>query len=88
MLKEFKSFLTATNALAIDVIIGAAVGKVVGSLESDIMMPLISLIVPGGAWRDLKLVLPRRQVLGHFGRARQSARACPRAPAAAMPLRA
>jgi large conductance mechanosensitive channel len=59
MLKDFKAFLMQTNALAlaIGVIIGAAVGKVVGSLVSDILMPVIGLVIPGGAWRDLKMVL-------------------------------
>jgi large conductance mechanosensitive channel len=59
MLKEFKEFLLKTNALAlaVGVIIGAAVGKVVSSLVADILMPLISLLIPGGAWRDAKLVL-------------------------------
>lgn len=59
MLKDFKAFLMQTNALAlaIGVIIGAAVGKVVGSLVGDILMPVIGLMIPGGAWRDLKMVL-------------------------------
>ena len=59
MLQEFRDFLTKTNALAlaIGVIIGAAVGKVVGSLVSDILMPIISLGIPGGSWRDAKIVL-------------------------------
>ncbi|HYM80882.1 MAG TPA: MscL family protein, partial [Candidatus Limnocylindria bacterium] len=59
MLKDFKAFLLQTNAfaLAIGVIIGAAIGKVVGSLASDILMPLIGTILPGGAWREQKIVL-------------------------------
>ena len=59
MIGEFKKFLLETNALAlaVGVIIGAAVGKVVGSLVSDIIMPLIGTAVPGGAWREAKLVL-------------------------------
>ena len=59
MLKEFKSFLLQTNALAlaVGVIIGAAVGKVVSSMVSDILMPIIGLAIPGGAWRDQKFVL-------------------------------
>ena len=59
MLKEFKAFLMQTNALAlaVGVIIGGAVGKVVGSLASDILMPLIGVIIPGGAWRELRIVL-------------------------------
>ena len=59
MLKEFKEFLLRTNALAlaVGVIIGAAVGKVVSSLVSDILMPIIGLFVPGGAWREAAIVL-------------------------------
>ncbi len=56
---EFKQFLLQTNALAlaVGVIIGAAVGKVVSSIVSDILMPAIGLMIPGGAWRELKWVL-------------------------------
>ncbi len=59
MLKEFKDFLLKTNALAlaVGVIIGGAVGKVVSSLVSDILMPLISLAIPGGSWRETRIVL-------------------------------
>jgi len=59
MLNEFKEFLLKTNALAlaVAVIIGGAVGKLVGSLVSDIIMPIIGVVIPGGAWRDLKIVL-------------------------------
>ncbi len=59
MFKEFKNFLLQTNALAlaVGVIIGGAVGKVVSSLVADILMPLISLVIPGGNWRAAKIVL-------------------------------
>lgn len=59
MIQEFRKFLLQTNALAlaIGVIIGGAVGKVVSSLVADILMPVIGLLIPGGAWRELKLVL-------------------------------
>ena len=59
MIKDFKMFLLQTNALAlaIGVIIGGAVGKVVSSLAGDILMPLIGLGIPGGAWREQKIVL-------------------------------
>lgn len=59
MLKEFKEFLLKTNALAlaVGVIIGGAVGKVVSSLVADVLMPLISLVIPGGSWRDARIVL-------------------------------
>jgi len=59
MLAEFKKFLFQTNALAlaVAVIIGAAVGKLVGSLVDDVIMPVIGLVIPGGAWRELRWVL-------------------------------
>ena len=59
MLKEFKNFLLQTNALAlaVGVIIGGAVGKVVSSLVSDILMPVIGLAIPGGSWREAKIIL-------------------------------
>ncbi len=62
MLKEFKEFLLKTNALAlaVGVIIGGAVGKVVSSLVSDILMPIIGVAIPGGAWRELAIVLSRK----------------------------
>lgn len=59
MLQEFRKFLLQTNALAlaVGVIIGAAVGKLVASLVSDILMPVIGMVIPGGAWRELSIVL-------------------------------
>lgn len=59
MLKEFREFLLKTNALAlaVGVIIGGAVGKVVSSIVADLLMPIIGLVVPGGTWRDIKIPL-------------------------------
>lgn len=59
MVTEFRKFLLQTNALAlaVGVIIGAAVGKVVSSLVGDILMPIIGLLIPGGAWREQKWIL-------------------------------
>jgi large conductance mechanosensitive channel len=63
MLNEFKEFLLKTNALAlaVGVIIGGAVGKVVSSIVSDLLMPVIGLLIPGGAWRDLRIVLSQHE---------------------------
>lgn len=60
-MKEFREFLLKQNALAlaIGVIIGAGIGKLVGSLVSDILMPFISLALPGGSWRETQIVLSR-----------------------------
>jgi large conductance mechanosensitive channel len=62
MFSEFRKFLLQTNALAlaVGVIIGAAVGKVVSSIVSDLLMPIIGLAVPGGAWREAAFVLTRK----------------------------
>jgi large conductance mechanosensitive channel len=59
MLKEFTGFLTKTNALAlaIGVIIGAAIGKVVAGFVDDLIMPIIGLALPSGDWREAKIVL-------------------------------
>jgi len=59
MIKGFKDFLLKNNvlALAVAVIVGGAVGKVVSSLAADLIMPIISLIIPGGEWRSAKLVI-------------------------------
>jgi len=39
------------------VIIGAAVGNIVSALAADVLMPVIGLVMPGGSWRDAKIVL-------------------------------
>jgi large conductance mechanosensitive channel len=59
MLKGFKEFLLKTSALAlaVGVIIGGAVGKVVSSLVSDILMPFISILTPAGDWRTAHFTL-------------------------------
>src|SRR5437764_8579409 len=59
MLRGFKEFLFKNNvlALAVAVIVGGAVGKVVSSLAADILMPLISMVLPAGDWRTAKLAL-------------------------------
>ncbi|MBZ5592900.1 MAG: large conductance mechanosensitive channel protein MscL [Acidobacteriia bacterium] len=61
MIKGFREFLTKNSvlALAIGFIMGAATGKVVSSLVADIIMPVISLVMPGGEWRTAKFVLSR-----------------------------
>lgn len=58
MWKEFKEFSMKGNVidLAVGVIIGGAFGKIVSSLVSDIIMPLIGLVL--GKIDFTKLVLP------------------------------
>jgi large conductance mechanosensitive channel len=59
MVREFREFLLKQNALAlaVGVIIGAAMGRLVTSLVSDLLMPLLSLGMPSGDWRAAKIVL-------------------------------
>lgn len=59
MWPEFKAFLTKSNALAlaVAVIIGAAMGKVVTAITGDLLMPVIGMILPKGDWREAKVVL-------------------------------
>ena len=49
MWKEFKAFVMRGSVmdLAVGVIIGGAFGKIVSSLVSDILMPIIGLIIGG-----------------------------------------
>src|SRR6266567_3444414 len=73
MLDEFKAFLTKSNALAlaVGVIIGAAIGKVVSGVVDDLLMPVIGLALPAGDWRDAKIVL--RTVTDAKGKVSQNA---------------
>lgn len=56
---EFQAFLSKYGVigLAIAVIIGGAAGKLVSSLVSDILMPIITFFIPGGAWREATLTV-------------------------------
>ena len=49
LLEEFKAFAFKGNVidLAVGVIIGAAFGKIIDSLVRHIIMPLVSLVMPG-----------------------------------------
>ena len=56
---EFREFLLKQNALAlaVGVIIGAAIGKVVSGVVDDLLMPVIGLILPAGDWRNAQIAL-------------------------------
>ena|SRR5437660_1526405 len=68
MWREFREFLLKQNALAlaVGVIIGAAAGRVVTSLVSDLLMPVISIAMPHGDWQAAKIVLS--QTVGPDGK--------------------
>ena len=59
ILKDFREFAMRGNVvdLAVAVVIGGAFGKIVSSLVADIVMPLISLLIGGINFSDLKIKL-------------------------------
>jgi len=66
---EFMEFLNKYGiiGLAIGFIIGGAAGSLVSALVADILMPIITFFIPGGAWREAVLTLgPIQLALGHF----------------------
>ena len=65
LLEEFKNFALKGNVidLAVGVIIGAAFAKIVDSLVKQIIMPLVSLLVPGEqGYLGWKLVVGAKEV--------------------------
>jgi large conductance mechanosensitive channel len=66
---EFREFLLKSNmfSLAMGVVIGAAVGKVVAAVVDDLVMPIVGVLTPAGDWRTFKLSVWRfNWTLGHF----------------------
>ena len=59
MWKEFKEFAVKGNAidLAVGVVIGAAFGKIVTSLVTDVIMPPIGVLTGGVDFKDYFVVL-------------------------------
>ena len=69
MWREFKAFLLKENvlALAIAVVIGAALGRVVTAVVEDFIMPIVGVVAPAGDWRSWKLQAgPLAFGVGHF----------------------
>jgi len=59
IIKEFKEFAMRGNVvdLAVGVIIGAAFGKIVTSLVTDVIMPPIGYITGGIDFKNIKILL-------------------------------
>ena len=69
MLKEFKTFIMRGNVmdLAVAVIIGGAFGKIISSLVTDILMPVIGLIIGGIDFSGLAFTIGSAKVTyGNF----------------------
>lgn len=59
IVEEFKTFALKGNVvdMAVGIIIGAAFGKIVSSLVSDVIMPPVGLLIDGVNFSDLSIVL-------------------------------
>jgi len=71
---DFKKFAFKGNVvdLAVGVVIGGAFGKIVSAVVADLVMPLVSLIMPSGDWRANGIVLragstPKDDVILKYG---------------------
>src|SRR5512138_599702 len=66
LLKEFKEFAIKGNAmdLAVGIIIGAAFGKIVSSLVSDVIMPPVGKLMGGVNFSDLFVSLDPQKTAG------------------------
>jgi large conductance mechanosensitive channel len=65
MLKEFKDFALRGNIidLAVGVVIGTAFGKIIDSLVKHIVMPFISMLIPGEqGYLQWKIVIGSKEV--------------------------
>ena len=53
MLKDFRKFLMKDSfiSLALAVVLGAAVGKVVTAVVDDFIMPIVGALTPAGDWQ-------------------------------------
>jgi large conductance mechanosensitive channel len=59
LVDEFKAFAMTGNVvdMAVGIIIGAAFGKIIASMVSDIIMPPLGLLIGGVNFTDLKIVM-------------------------------
>jgi large conductance mechanosensitive channel len=59
IVKEFKDFAVKGNVIdmAVGVIVGAAFGKITGSLVSDVFMPPLGLVTSGVDFKELAFTL-------------------------------
>ncbi|HEY4158982.1 MAG TPA: large conductance mechanosensitive channel protein MscL [Polyangiaceae bacterium] len=74
LFEDFKKFAFKGSAvdLAVGVVIGGAFGKIVSALVADLVMPFVSLFLPGGDWRTHGFILrhaadPKNDVLLKYG---------------------
>lgn len=69
MLREFKAFLIKQNvvALALAVVIGAALTKLVTAVVDDFIMPFVAALTPSNSWKTATLDIgPVKLGVGDF----------------------
>ena len=69
IISEFKDFLNEYKVmgLAVGIIIGLAATALVTSLVNNIIMPLVSIILPKGDWETIVLAIgPANLLVGAF----------------------
>ena len=69
MWREFKSFLLKQNvvALAVAVVVGAAMNKLVTAFVDDFIMPFVGALTPANAWKTATLDIgPVKLGIGDF----------------------
>jgi len=71
---ELKGFALKGNVvdLAVAVVIGGAFGKIVSAFVADVIMPIVSLVLPSGDWRSSGVILrhaadPKNDVVLRWG---------------------
>lgn len=69
MLKEFKEFAMRGNVvdMAVGIIIGAAFGKIVSSLVSDVILPPIGVMMNGVSFSDLSMAIGDADATLNYG---------------------
>jgi large conductance mechanosensitive channel len=60
LIKEFKEFLDEYKiiGLAVAFIIGVAATALVTSLVNNVVMPVVTPFIPGGAWQNATVTIP------------------------------
>jgi large conductance mechanosensitive channel len=69
MWREFKSFLLKQNvvALAVAVVVGAAMNKLVTAFVDDFIMPFVGTLTPANSWKNATLDIgPVKLGVGDF----------------------
>jgi large conductance mechanosensitive channel len=69
LVDDFRSFLLKHGVvgLAVGVVIGGAVGKLVKALVDDFIMPIVGVLTPSGDWRGMRVGFGRLQFgIGDF----------------------